>query len=120
MGRRSRREAKAAEAHAPPSEDYSDAEGNVLTLRGSLTAGSRRAYAEELAGNILSREDARARAFELLFERLAVRWVIAGVPTVAQKELLARLRVASPAEREWVRETLRRHCAEHFPDVQVS
>jgi hypothetical protein len=25
--------------------------------------------------------------------------------------------MASPAEREWVREVMRRHCAEHFPDV---
>jgi hypothetical protein len=120
MGRRSRRQAKPAAAPAAPSEDYADPHGNVLTLRGSLTVGSRRSYAEALSGNLLSREDARARAFELLFERLAVRWVIAGVPSESQKELLARLRIASPNEREWVRETLRRHCAEHFPDVQVS
>ncbi len=119
MGRRSRRQAKAAVSPEAPSEDYADSEGNVLTLRGSLTVGSRGAYAQALAANPLSREDARARSFELLFERLAVRWVIFGVPTTSQKELLARLRIAAPAEREWVRETLRRHCAEHFPDVQA-
>jgi hypothetical protein len=119
VGRRSRRQAKAPDAPQAPSEDYADGEGNVLTLRGALTLGSRRAYAEALAANPLSREDARARAFELLFERLAVRWVIAGVPSSSQKELLARLRIATPAERQWVREMLRRHCAEHFPDVQA-
>ncbi len=119
MGRRSRRQAKGRDAPEAPSEDYSDPDGNVLTLRGSLTLGSRRAYAEALSGNVLSREDARQRAFELLFERLAVRWVIAGVASESQKELLARLRVASPQERDWVRQSLRSHCAEHFPDVQA-
>lgn len=119
MGRRSRRQARLPETPEAPSEDYKDPDGNVLELRGSLTLGSRKAYAEALAGNLLSREDARQRAFELLFERLAARWVIAGVPSESQKELLARLRIASPREREWVRETLRRHCAEHFPDVQA-
>jgi len=119
MGRRSRRQAKLDRPPEAPAFDYTDPEGNVLRLRGSLTAGSRRAYSEALAGSPLSIEDARQRAFELLFERLAVEWVLSGVPTETQKELLARLRVAAPAEREWVRETLRRHCAEHFPDVQV-
>ncbi len=56
---------------------------------------------------------------ELLFERLAVRWVIAGAPIERQRELLARFRVASPEERAWVRAALREHCAEHFPDVQA-
>ena len=119
MGRRSRRQAKRLETPEARSEDYTDPEGNVLTLRGSLTLGSRKAYAETLAGNLLSLEDAQQRAFELLFERLAVRWVIAGVPSESQKELLGRLRIASREERDWVRATLRRHCAEHFPDVQA-
>jgi len=102
-----------------PSSDYTDPEGNVLTLRGSLTAGSRRDYAQALAGNPLSREDAWQRAVELLFERLAVRWEIAGAPLERQRELLARFRAASPSERAWVREVMRAHCAEHFPDVQA-
>jgi len=102
-----------------PSSDYADAEGNVLTLRGSLTPGARRQYARALAGNPLSREDAWQRAVELLFEQLAVRWTIAGAPIDRQRELLARFRAASPAERAWVREVLREHCAEHFPDVSA-
>ena len=115
MARRKRR----SEHLKAPSSDYSDADGNVLRLRGSLTAPTRLAYAQALAGNPLSREDAWQRAVELLFERLAVRWVIAGAPIERQSELLARFRAASPAERAWVREVLRAHCAEHFPDVQA-
>ena len=102
-----------------PQSDYADADGNVLTLRGSLSPGSRREYERALAGSPLSREDAWQRAVELLFERLAVRWTIAGVPIERQKELLARFRVASAQERSWVRDVLRAHCAEHFPDVSA-
>jgi hypothetical protein len=102
-----------------PTSEYRDPEGNVLTLRGSLSPASRREYAAVLAGNPLSREDAWHRAVEILFERLAVRWVIADAPIERQNDLLARLRAASPSERAWVREVLREHCAEHFPDVQA-
>jgi hypothetical protein len=102
-----------------PASDYTDAEGNVLTLRGSLSAGSRAEYQRTLDSNPLSREDAWQRAVELLFERLAVRWTIAGAPIERQKELLARFRAASASERTWVREALRAHCAEHFPDLSA-
>ncbi len=120
MGKRNR----AKERLRAPSSDYADAEGNVLTLRGSLTAAARREYAETLSGSNAARaastqEDVWQRAVELLFERLAVRWSIAGAPIERQRELLARFRVASPAERAWVRDTLREHCAEHFPDVEA-
>jgi hypothetical protein len=99
--------------------DYVDEEGNVLSLRGALTVGSRREVQRALGGSPLSQEDAWQRALEVLFERLAVRWVIAGVPTDGQRELLARFRIATAAERRWVRDTLRVHCASHFPDVQA-
>ena len=106
-----------------PSSDYSDPQGNVLTLRGSLTLGARRDYAEALAGTgaraSATQEDSWQRALELLFERLAVRWVIAGVAIERQRELLGRLRMSSTEERAWVREALREHCAEHFPDVKA-
>ena len=91
----------------------------MLSLRGSLSPGSRREYAEALASNPLSRDDAWQRAVELLFEHLAVRWEIAGAPIERQRELLARFRAASPAERTWIRATLREHCAAHFPDVDA-
>ena len=117
MGKRGRRQQKLT----APSSDYTDAAGNTLTLRGSLTLGARREYAQVLAGKSAraagTREDAWQRAAELLFERLAERWVIAGVPSDRQRELVARFRVASPEERAWVRGALREHCAEHFPDV---
>jgi hypothetical protein len=116
---RSRRGPAPAPRLKAPTTDYADAEGNVLTLRGSLTAASRREYAAVLAGNTLSREDAWHRAAEFLFERLAVRWVIAGAALERQRELLARLRAASAGERAWVRGVLRAHCAENFPDVEA-
>jgi len=119
MGKRNR----SRERVRAPSSDYADVEGNVLTLRGSLPSAARREYAETLAGvgarAAATQEDAWQRAVELLFERLAVRWTIAGAPIERQRELLARLRVASPSERASVRDALRTHCAEHFPDVQA-
>lgn len=119
MGRRNR----GREKLSAPAGEYADAEGNVLVLRGSFTPAARREYAETLAGTsgrpAATSEDAWQRGVELLFERLAVRWTIAGAPIDRPRELLMRLRVATPAERAWVRDVLREHCAEHFPDVQA-
>jgi hypothetical protein len=111
--RKQRREKLAA-----PTSEYRDAEGNVLTLRGSLTPGSRREYAEILTGG-LEREDAWQRATELLFERLAVAWTISGLEITRQKELLGRYRMATTDERRFVRDALREHTAEHFPELQA-
>lgn len=97
---------------------YTDDQGNVLALRGSLTAASRRQYADTLAGGA-SREDARQRAIELLFERLAVSWTIAGLAVDRQKELLGRYRMASERERAFVLRSLREHAGEHFPELDV-
>lgn len=123
MGRRSRQRDRQAGRLAAPTTDYTDPDGNVLTLRGSLTPAARREYADVLAGATgtaaATREDAWQRAVELLFERLAVRWTIAGAPLERQRELLARLRAAAPAERAWIRGVLREHCAEWFPDVEA-
>lgn len=122
MGRRGRRR-RGEPGLAAPDSDYPDAEGNVLTLRGAMSASTRREYAAVRAGQrsaaAAAREDDWQRAVEFLFERLAVRWVIAGAPIERQKELLARLRFASPAERAWVRKALREHCAEHFPEIEA-
>jgi hypothetical protein len=101
-----------------PTSEYRDAEGNVLTLRGALKPGARREYADILAGG-LEREDAWQRATELLFERLAVSWVISGLVITRQKELLGRYRMASTDERRFVRDTLREHSAEHFPELEA-
>jgi hypothetical protein len=115
VGKRNRR----AQKLKAPTSEYTDAGGATLTLRGALSPATRREYAQTLAGNRLSQEDAWQRAVELLFERLAVRWTIAGAPIERQRELLMRFRVASAEERAWIRTVLREHCAEHFPDVQA-
>lgn len=115
MGRRHRQREKLT----APTSEYRDAEGAVLTLRGSMTPATRREYAAVLAGSPLEREDAWQRAVEFLFERLAVEWVIAGIPTSRQKELLARFRIASADERRFVRDALREHLAEHFPELEA-
>ena len=116
MGKRARKRST-AELTAPTTS-YADAEGNELELRGSLTPATRAEYAATLGGG-RHREDAYQRAGELLFERLAVAWTISGVRTEKQKELLARYRVATPAERQFVRDSLREHVAENFPDVEA-
>jgi hypothetical protein len=115
VGRRNRQREKLS----APTSNYTDPEGNVLTLRGSMTPATRREYADVLAGSPLSREDAWQRAVEFLFERLAVRWVLADAPIEKQKELLQRFRFASRDERAWIRDALREHLAQWFPDVEA-
>ena len=127
MGKRNRRRAaenkRDVDELVAPNSDYSDTDGAVLTLRGALSPAARREYARVLAGEdgrpAANQEDAWQRGVELLFERLAVRWSIAGAPIERQQELLLRFRAASPEERAWIRTVLREHCAEHFPDVQA-
>lgn len=98
--------------------EYLDPDANVLVLRGRLTSRARLRYTETLHGG-LDREDARQRATELLFEHLAVSWTIAGLELTAQKELLGRYRLASAEERQFVREALRRHVGECFPELEA-
>jgi hypothetical protein len=127
VGRRGRARTRSATGPpvklSAPTSDYSAPNVGTLTLRGSLTPGARVEYARTLAGETTSaaatREDSEQRALELLFERLAVRWQIAGAAIERPKDLLARMRANTPAERAWVRTTLREHCAEWFPDVRV-
>ena len=122
MGKRNRQRNRlaggATAAIEAPASEYADAEGDVLELRGALSPATRRRYAETLDGG-LHREDAWQRATELLFEHLAVSWTIAGLRTDRQKELLGRYRMASAAERSFVRESLRAHVAEHFPELEA-
>jgi hypothetical protein len=118
MGRRSRRRGQRESAPASTTE-YRDAEGNVLALRDELTAGTLRRLAELDSKPAASADDRWQRRVELLFERLAVSWEIAGLPLTSQKELLGRYRMASGDERRWVRETLAEHLATRHPDVTV-
>jgi hypothetical protein len=123
MGRRSRRRAQGGapdRSGAPASStDYRDAEGNVLTLRDELSAGTLRQLEQLESRPAASAEDRLQRRAELLFERLAVRWEIAGLPLEKQKELVGRYRMASADERRWVRETLSEHLRTRHPDVTV-
>ncbi len=83
-----------------------------------MSVGTRREYSAILKGG-LDREDAWQRGIEFLFERLAVSWSIAGLELASQKELLGRYRLASGDERRFVREALRQHMSEHFPELEA-
>ncbi len=101
-----------------PRVEYRTPEGDVLELCGSMTLGTRQQYRDTLGGSPLSQEDAWHRGVEFLFERLAVSWAVAGTePITRQKDLLGRFRMASQAERRWIRDVLREHLAEYFPEL---
>ena len=97
--------------------DYTDAEGNVLTLRETLSPGTIAKIGEPPAGAAASLEDAWRRRSEVLFERLAVRWEIAGLPLEDQKMLLGRYRMADPDTQRWVRQTIAAHLERHIPEL---
>ncbi|HKP89855.1 MAG TPA: hypothetical protein VJT75_07740 [Thermoleophilaceae bacterium] len=121
MGRRQRRRARGGAEPAGAGEtgatDYTDAEGNVLTLRDRLSAGTLRKLDSLDARAAASAEDRWQRREELLFERLAVRWTIADLPLDKQGELLARYRMADSETRAWVRRTIDAHLGEKQPEA---
>jgi hypothetical protein len=122
MGSRSRRRARRGEqAPTAPATttDYRDDEDNVLTLRDSLSEGTLRKLADLDAKPAASAEDRWQRRVEFLFERLAVRWEIAGLPLEGQKSLLGRYRMASSDERQQVRKILAEHLAAKHPEIEV-
>ena len=86
--RKARHKQPARPAEPPRVTDYTDEDGNVLTLRDELTAGTLRQLDELDARPASSGEDRWQRRVEYLFERLALRWEIAGLPLEGQKELL--------------------------------
>jgi hypothetical protein len=107
----------------PPTSDYTNAEGNVLTLRGSVTASTRVRYARTLAGGESSAastpEDAWQRAVELLFEHLAVRWVIARARSSASANCWgASGRRVAPSALGCAKRSVST-VPEHFPDVKA-
>ncbi len=53
----------------------------------------------------------------MLFERLAVRWEIAGLPLDDQKMLLGRYRMAGSEERQWVQRTISAHLERFIPEL---
>jgi len=97
--------------------DYTDAEGNVLTLRQSLSDKTIRKINKPQKKDAASAEDVWARRNEMLFEHLAVSWEVAGLPLDDQKMLLGRYRMATSDEQSWVRETLAAHVERHIPEL---
>jgi hypothetical protein len=117
MGKRARRRDRASDTVA--TEDYADAEGNVLTLRRTVSTGSARKLAETAGGPAATADDLWQRRTEMLFERFAVSWTIAGLPLTGQKELLGRYRLASSSERQQVRAALAEHLAARHPEIDL-
>ena len=97
--------------------DYRDGEGNVLTLRRELSAGTIAKIREGGGSEAASADDLWRRRSELLFERLAVRWEIAGLPLTDQKMLLGRYRMADPEDQRFVRETMQAHVERYIPEL---
>jgi hypothetical protein len=97
--------------------DYTDPEGNVLTLRQSLSDKTIRKINKPHRKDASSTEDVWARRQEMLFERLVVRWEVAGLPLDDQKMLIGRYRMADSDEQRWVRETIDTHVERHIPEL---
>jgi hypothetical protein len=126
VGRRARKRQRAgggggAQAVAPSSTtSYTDPDGNVLTLRDELSAGTIAKLDKlETARPGDSAYDRWQRRVELMFEHLTTTWEVAGLPLEGQKELLGRYRMASQDERKWVRETIAAHLRERYPEIDV-
>jgi hypothetical protein len=112
--KRKRRRAEPAPARTV---DYTDSDGNVLTVRESVSAGTIGKLSEQAGGAAASADDMWRRRSELLFERFAVSWTIAGLPLGGQKELLARYRMADQDTQRWVRQTLDAHLQKYQPGL---
>jgi len=97
--------------------DYTDPEGNVLTLRQSLSPRTIRKISKPHRRDAASAEDVWARRNEMLFEYLVTRWEISGLPLDDQKMLIGRYRMADSGEKQWVRETIDRHVEQFIPEL---
>ena len=97
--------------------DYTDPEGNVLSLRESLSDKTVRKINKPHKKDAASAEDVWARRQEMLFEALVASWEVAGLPLDDQKMLLGRYRMANADEQRWVRETIAAHVQSHIPEL---
>src|SRR3954471_8437957 len=111
MGGRAGRASKGSQEPVATT-DYTDPDGNVLTVRDSLSAGTLRQLEQLEGAPGASQENKGQLRGELLFERFAVRWTIAGLPLEGQKDLLGRYRMADGDTRRWLRDTLEQHLSE--------
>lgn len=89
----------------------------MLILRCELSPATIEKVLEGPASEAVDVEDVWQRREEMLFERLAVSWEIAGLPLDDQKMLLGRYRMADPETRRWVRETITDHCRQFIPEL---
>ncbi len=113
-GKRERRKQNAAAIA------YTDNDGNTLRLRRTLSAKSVAKIDELPAGDARTIDDAWQRREEMLFERLVVEWDVAGLPIREQKMLLGRYRMATAAERRWIRATITEHVEAWIPALRGS
>lgn len=117
MARR-RRKPKQRPRKRVETASYSDADGNVLTLRKALSPETVIKISEPPTTAAASAEDAWQRREEMLFERLVVSWELAGLePLRDQKLLLGRYRMASASERRWVRGVIAEHVETWIPGI---
>ncbi|OLE56473.1 MAG: hypothetical protein AUI36_15800 [Cyanobacteria bacterium 13_1_40CM_2_61_4] len=114
--KRQRRRARAKPEAA--TSDYRDPDGNVLTLRDAVSAGTIAKLREGVGGPAATTDDIWRRRTEMLFERFAVRWTISGLPLSGQKELLGRYRLADEETQRWVRETIDEHLSSRQPELR--
>jgi hypothetical protein len=119
VGKRGRKRGRGADAAPAAVSEYRDDAGNLLVLRADLSSGTLRGLERMEAKPAASADDRWQRRVEYLFERLVVRWEIAGLPLEGQKELLGRYRMASSEERRGVRAALAEHVRARYPDLEV-
>lgn len=93
-------------------------DGLAVELRAGLPLPARARYHEEIHDLRRSTDDSWQRGLEFLWEQLATLWDVNDAPITARKELLGRYRMASQDERRFVRESLRKHLAEYFPEME--
>jgi len=117
MGKRQRQRRQATPR---TTSEYRDADGNVLALRDSLSAGTVAKLREPVGVAASSADDLWRRRTEMLFERFAVSWTIAGLPLSKPDELLGRYRLADEETQHWVRKTLAEHVRRHHPELETS
>ena len=112
-----RKPKRAREREKAATVDYVDARGQHAEPAPVAQPGTIRKIGEGPGSAATTQEDAWRRRSELLFERLAVSWEIAGLPLTDQKMLLGRYRMADPATQQWVRETIALHLERHIPEL---
>lgn len=89
----------------------------MLVLRERLSEGTIAKVGEPPASAAASLDDAWRRRSEVLFERLAVSWEIAGLPLEDQAMLLGRYRMADAETQAWVRRTIAEHLRRYIPEL---